>query len=319
MLSISGFFRGLKFDRGRMGPGNPKSQEMVRDLAALYRRLATGALWPDDTVPLQITTIEGDPEYLRSGLKSGEINQQDARIFKHFKADMGTILDVGAHWGYMAMSILNSGTDCDVISFEAVPYNEACLRTLRDESPRYDYLIGAVSDAERQVTFYNPVVNGTPISGINSINGETLGLWWVPGTIETIEKYFSHALIEGQPTRLQLGVYNIKARPLDAILASQSFRFPTKRVSAIKIDVEGHERAVLDGARSTIERDYPLLVAEGGTSGPVVAFMRRMGYSMVQRNEDFLEPLDAHALVANEFFVHASRVDQYRQIGLLRG
>lgn len=307
------------WDASRMGPGSPKSQDMVHDLAALYDRLAKGALRPDDTVPLKITTTEGDPGYLKKGMQTGEINQQDAIIFKHFKAEMGTILDVGAHWGYMAMSILNSGTTCRVISFEAVPYNKVCLQTLRDASPHYDYLIGAVSDTPGHVTFYNPVVNGTPISGVNSINGETLGLWWVPGTIETIEKYFGHTLVAGQRTRLQLGVYKIEARPLDTILKNQPFRFPIEKIAAIKIDVEGHERAVLDGAKAIIERDHPLLVAEGGSAGPIVEFMTQAGYTMVQRNGDFLEPLNAHTLVANEFFVHASRLDQYRQIGLLRG
>jgi FkbM family methyltransferase len=319
--STSGFedAEGPRWDASHLGPGSPKSQEMVEDLAALYDRLSKGKLRADDTVPLKITSTEGDPAYLKNGLKTGEINQQDAIIFKHFKAEMGAILDVGAHWGYMAMSILNSGTTCPVISFEAVPYNQVCLQTLRDASAKYDYMIGAISNVPGSVTFYNPVVNGTPISGVNSINGETLGLWWVPGTIETVEKYFGHTLIKGQRTRLQLGVYNIEALPLDTLLTTRKFRFPVDRIAAIKIDVEGHERAVLDGAKATIVRDRPLLVAEGGSSPAIVEFMTQNGYTMVQRNNDQLEPLNAHALVANEFFVHASRLDQYRQIGLLRG
>jgi FkbM family methyltransferase len=307
------------WETSAFGPGKPKSREMVQDLSGLYDRLAKKSLLPDDTVPLDVSISDGDPLYLTNGLKSGEMNQPDARIFKHLRAEMGVILDVGAHWGYMAMSMLNSGTTCPVISFEAVPYNQKCLQTLRDGSASYDYMIGAVSNEKADVTFYNPVVNGTPIDGVNSINGTTLGQWWVPGTIETIEKYFAHALVEGQRTKLQLGVYSIEANTLDELLTTRRFRFPVDRVAAIKIDVEGHERSVLDGARTTILRDHPLLVIEDGSNRAVKEFIDAHSYEMVQRNDDQLEPLNGHGLVANEFFIHGSMMDRYREIGLLRG
>jgi FkbM family methyltransferase len=316
---------GAPLDTSKFGPGNPKSQQMVRDLAALYERLASGTLGPGDTVPLDVSKAEGKPKYLQNGLKSGLIDQQDALVFKHLTADMGVILDVGAHWGYMAMSMLNVGTPCPVVSFEAIPYNLKCLQTLKAASSRYDFVIGAVSDTVGTVTLYNPVVNGTPMSGVNSINGETLGLWWVPSTVEMVEKYHRYkwmirarSLLSKTPAKFQLGVYTIEARPLDVILATHTFRFPVDRVAALKIDVEGHERAVLDGARKTIERDRPLMIVEGGSNEAVTTYMSAAGYSMVQRNNDHLEPLSAHALVANEFFVHASRMEQYQSIGVLR-
>lgn len=307
------------YDPAKFGPGNPNSQQMVRDLSALYDRLARGMLRSDDTVPLIISGTEGDPAYLQGGINNGTIHQQDALVFKHLTPDMGTILDVGAHWGYMAMSILNSGTDCPLISFEAVPYNRTCLETLRTASFRYDYVIGAVSDTVGKVTFYNPVINGTPISGVNSINGETLGQWWVPSTVETVEKYFMHTMKPGQPARFQLGVYEIEAQPLDVMLGSKKFRVAVERIAAIKIDVEGHERAALDGAAKTIARDRPLLVVEGGSNARITEFMAAAGYAMVQRNGDVLEPLSGHGLVANEFFVHKEQEAKYRQIGLLLG
>jgi FkbM family methyltransferase len=318
--SIPGFedAQNVAFDATKFGPGNPKSQDMVRDLSALYDRLEKGTLRPDDTVPLVITGTEGDPNYLKAGVANKVIHQEDAIVFKHLTSEMGTILDVGAHWGYMAMSILNSGTSCPLVSFEAVPYNRVCLETLRDISAHYDFMIGAVSDTVGQVRFYNPVVNGTPISGVNSVNGVTLGQWWVPSTVETVEKYFAHTLKFFQKTRFQLGVYDIEARPLDALLTDHKFRVPVHKIAAIKIDVEGHEAAVLRGARSIVNRDRPLMMVEGGSDAGIVSFLADLGYTMVQRIGDQLQPLNGHGLVANEFFVHESRTVEYRRIGLLR-
>ena len=291
---------------------------MVRELAALYERLAIGALRDDDVVPLDVTRNEGNPQFLRYGINTGVIDQPEALVFKHLTAEDGVILDVGAHWGYMAMSILNSGTTCPVLSFEAIPYTAHCLDVLRSISANFDFIISAASDAAREVVFYNPVVNGIPLSGLNSINGGTLDPWHVPFTVESIEKYMGASLRSGAQ-KLQLGVFKIEARTLDDLIANRTFRFPVDHVAAIKIDVEGHDAAVLSGARQTIRRNRPLLLVEGGSAPAIMSFMAAEGYRMVQKNDDHLVPLDGHQPAVNEFFVHSSKANRFEKIGLLRG
>jgi hypothetical protein len=60
--------------------------------------------------------------------------------------------------------------------------------------------------------------------------------------------------------------------------ALDSFRF--EQVDYIKIDVEGHEMAVLEGARDTLGRCRPWLVVEalGGEQEKVRAFLAALGY-----------------------------------------
>lgn len=51
-----------------------------------------------------------------------------------------------------------------------------------------------------------------------------------------------------------------------------------KRVSLVKIDVEGHELATLNGMKRLIEKDKPVLIVET-RSKEVVEFVKRYGYS----------------------------------------
>jgi len=58
------------------------------------------------------------------------------------------------------------------------------------------------------------------------------------------------------------------------------------RLDLVKIDVEGHERAVLDGARETIARFQPAIVMETGHEGAgdraaIAALLRGGGYDLV--------------------------------------
>jgi hypothetical protein len=53
---------------------------------------------------------------------------------------------------------------------------------------------------------------------------------------------------------------NVSLRSLDSLVAERGL----DRVDLIKIDVEGHERQVLDGAETTLRRHRPALVIETG-------------------------------------------------------
>ncbi|MGL4395321.1 MAG: FkbM family methyltransferase, partial [Hyphomicrobium sp.] len=295
----------------------PRRQQLVHDLTALYDRLASGTLRDGDVVPLDLAATDGSPRFLRDGIESGIINQADARVFKHFTLDDGVILDVGAHWGYMAMSILNSGTDCPVLSIEAIPSNFHCLDVLHSIAANFDFVSAAVSDKAREVVFYNPVVNGMPLGGVNSIDGSALRSWHVPGTVDAIEKYAGATLASG-PAKLQLGAFTTKTQTLDSLLANRTFRFPVDRIAAIKIDAEGHDYAVLTGALQTIRRDKPLLLVESSREPAIVNFMTAEGYVLAQRNDDHLTPLRGDRSGFNEFFIHSSRAAQYAAAGLLR-
>lgn len=73
--------------------------------------------------------------------------------------------------------------------------------------------------------------------------------------------------------------------PVGVVSLDEYFAARSRRISAIKIDVEGHEFAVLQGAKNILEQDAPLLVFEceqrhlsGTTVLEILAWLQALGY-----------------------------------------
>jgi hypothetical protein len=73
-------------------------------------------------------------------------------------------------------------------------------------------------------------------------------------------------------------------------------------ISVIKIDVEGHEASVLEGAAVTIAREHPVLIVEiedrhhPGKSQAIFEFLFRLGYDCVFVQDGHLEHFDLKML-----------------------
>lgn len=83
-------------------------------------------------------------------------------------------------------------------------------------------------------------------------------------------------------------------------------------IGAMKIDVEGYEPMVIEGARTTIARDRPVILAEfnrermainGFTIEPSWQFLHGLGYRAFILAHGRLLPIDEPALHENIFFV----------------
>lgn len=73
--------------------------------------------------------------------------------------------------------------------------------------------------------------------------------------------------------------------PVAVVSLDEYFTARTRKISAIKIDVEGHEFAVLRGAQNILKQDAPLLVFEceqrhltGTTVMEILAWLQAQGY-----------------------------------------
>jgi FkbM family methyltransferase len=139
----------------------------------------------------------------------------------------GTAVDVGANQGFFAYAL---GDVADrVVAFEPNPdYARFARLMLRGRATVHRL---ALSDRPGRATFYVPVDH----------DGSVLHL---AGSL----KRTAHAQFAGNRT------YQVEVRTLDS--------FGLADVRFIKVDVEGSEREVLDGARATIARDRPVLLLE---------------------------------------------------------
>lgn len=133
-------------------------------------------------------------------------------------------VDIGAHSGLYSEALSKIATH--VIAVEAIP---PLAQNLQRLLPHVEVINAAISDKDGEITLAMPEGH--------------LGLASV-----------AHANFAGSA---RVNKINVPARSLDSILQSRS-----DAVGFIKIDVEGHELAVLEGARKTIASHRPVMLIE---------------------------------------------------------
>ncbi len=215
---------------------------------------------------------------LRSFLPQSLLNWREARFYGRYgevelhlleflcRRDADAI-DVGANDGSYVHYLRRHARK--VIAFEPMP---ALARALRDKFPGNDVSVEqvALSDREGTVELHMPVVDGVVVTGCSTISSEAS------------ETYPASRAIEVPMDRL------------DAVYKG--------RVGFIKIDVEGHEQAVLDGAVQTIRRCRPRLLVEvddrlsPGGLARARAYFDRLGYTGHFVRQGKLEPIAAFSI-----------------------
>ena len=153
------------------------------------------------------------------------------------------VIDVGANVGHYAVRLSQLvGSSGRVIAFEPVPETFEILASLISASGSHN------------------------VSLINVAASEDVGVagMSLPRFTSGLTNYYMASLTSTG------GEFNVMTLPVDALM-------PPKRVSLIKIDVEGHELQALEGMQALLRRDQPRLIVEG-TSADVATFLMDIGY-----------------------------------------
>jgi FkbM family methyltransferase len=211
-----------------------------------------------------------DPEDLVSNfiLTFGQWEPKTWQALKPYVREGGTFIDIGAHIGWYSLKAakLVGPKGCVI----AVEPNHDTLVTLRNNirASGADRVIivapVACANSETTLTFYAAPRANTGESSLSLANASHLG----PVTAS----------------------YQVRARRLDDIVREVG----VTRVDAVKIDVEGAEFLVLEGAAETLDRYRPVVSVEiidgqlksmGSSAQEVMDFMHSHGYSPLQTAE----------------------------------
>lgn len=134
------------------------------------------------------------------------------------------VYDIGSHAGFHALSAaLLVGPRGNVVAFEPYPENYRSLERQLAANPNLPVLALRIAASDREAV----VVMERPAASAQS--------------------FISTA-----------GDVSVRARPIDAMVADRTVPPP----ALIKVDVEGHEAAVLHGARSTIAAYLPIILCD---------------------------------------------------------
>lgn len=240
---------------------------------------------------------------------------EDLIVFKYFKNDDDLILDIGANWGYTVADLWSCGAATRVLSFEPVKFYGPLLERIKQlRSGRYDYKLTALFDEPSTLNFVVPVVNKLPIYALSSATESPDIERMVDNVVFHIKNYMK----DDEWITFRLHEFAAPVDTLDNQLRNIRPTFPWSEIVAIKIDVEGLEHSVLNGSLETIRANFPLIMIEDGNRRHNVSdLLHDLGYSFAIREGDKLKWASDMGDRVNGFFVHASRVDEYLNKGIL--
>ena len=181
----------------------------------------------------------------------------------------GTIVDVGAHEGLLTLPLAGL-PGARVIAFEPLPEARAALERAAAGHPGITIRHEALGDAPGTLVLSLPVLDGSP-------------QWQWASTAKT---YAAHA-----SARVAIRRETVPVATLDSLALAD--------ITAIKIDAEGAEFAVLRGARETLARCRPLLTLEleerhaEGCTWAVPAFLDALGYETAFAHAGRWHPMSA--------------------------
>jgi FkbM family methyltransferase len=175
-----------------------------------------------------------------------------------FLSPGAVVIDIGANLGEWTVPLARAvGSAGRVLAIEPAPRSAAALEaTLAANALRHaEVLRCAVSDHDGTAEFAVPLVTSARIDTGTARLG---------------------------PAPSGYNALCVPARSLDSLALEHGL----DRLDLIKIDVEGHERQVLEGAASTLERQRPVLVIETGheteTDRPAIrGRLQGLGYRMI--------------------------------------
>jgi FkbM family methyltransferase len=274
----------------------------------------------DVSIPFEdVTLFDGMADWVPALLDRPELSEPEFAAFQFFTDPKTTVLDIGAHWGSSVASMWRAGCAAHILSFEPNPWQQAPLRRIRELRPgRFDFLNVGLGNVFENLRFVIPVVQGIGIGALGSAAIERELATVIPDNlVNWMITYVPHI---SSPV-LQFTETKFTVAPLDKVLESACLTVPIEQIAAIKLDVEGWEAEVIEGATETLRRHRPVLMVEGANRAPtVVDRLSALGY----RYAEFSEFSDGRVYLSNEesmrvsgFFLHEARLDEYRRSGLL--
>ena len=197
-------------------------------------------------------------------ISSYEHEEQQAvqRILAHMQPT--SVWDVGANIGIWSLFFTTlCPSSAEIRCFEPDPKNLEFLRMNMLRNNIGNWLIRAVALSSREGvgTFYSDPVSGA--TGSLELESDFVG------------KHFNAVR----------GAYLVDLATIDSEIASGA-----TPPEFMKIDVEGHELEVLEGAKETLRRYRPILIFETTQNHSQVAkFLRTLDYDLVNLNGELID------------------------------
>lgn len=222
----------------------------------------------------------------RSVLPFGIDYQYDiTRMSEVLGIPIKTFFDVGAHTGQTATQALNNFSQARVLSFEPHPTTFSVLSNAV-QSPRFEAFNLAISDMPGTVPFFEYGALATS----NSIVADS-----------------QYAVLTNFPSK----TLHVEAINIDEFCQEHGI----DRIDVLKVDTEGHELAVLQGATRVLNNGHPMFVyaefnsvlpksgASGGALAPLSTILEPKGFHFVATYPEYMITTEGLFVTSNVLYV----------------
>lgn len=229
----------------------------------------------------------------RSVLPFGIDYQHDIRRMSEMLGiPINVFCDVGAHTGETATQALDNFPEAKIYSFEPHPKTFSFLANAV-RNPRFEAINLAISDASGTVPFFE---YGT-FSRSNSMVADS-----------------QYAV----RTKFPFQTLNVEATSIDEFCRDRR----VDRIDILKIDTEGHELAVLQGAKRLLENGSPMFVyaefnsvlpqrdSSGGALAPLSNLLEPNGFQFVATYPEYMVTTEELFVVSNVLYVRPPKPGQ---------
>ena len=249
--------------------------------AQVYKTMRTAQIWFPFLADVKASGQDSWRRLLRRP------HESDFELFRRFSVRSPLVVDVGANRGQSISSFVVTCVAPRIVAFEPMAVLAERLVARRDDAvERIEQC--ALGSVRAEVVLHIPVYNGYVFDGLASLDEDEAH--WLNG-----DRMFGF-----DPAKLSLRRETVQVRRLDEFDLAPD---------VIKIDVQGTEADVIDGARRTLERSRPVLLLEA-PSAQLVDRLDAMGFRSFALRDGTLVP-DAQG-DPNTFFMTPERLDQFR-------
>jgi FkbM family methyltransferase len=181
------------------------------------------------------------------------------RLLRRIVPAGGTVLDLGAHIGFLSLYLSSlAGPGGRVFAFEPGPNNLPYLRRNVRSRPNITVVPKGVGNADGETTFYVETLTGQNNSFVRDFD---------------IFEYYRNRAFD---SRIRVSEVKVGIVTLDRFVRDEGLR-----PDLLKIDVEGFEREVLEGASSVLREAKPILEIEiSRDKGRVMELLTSAGYAL---------------------------------------
>jgi FkbM family methyltransferase len=222
---------------------------------------------------------------------TGKFGEDDFRALMRMPLSASSLfVDIGANRGQSINALRTMFPGCRIVAFEPnpTPFRQAAAALGRSNGSEIHNI--AIGHKNGTISLKTPSCRGVIFDQNASVEGLDL---------EDLAKFLQEiGYTFVRPSNIHFIENTIEVRPLDAFDLSPNF---------IKIDVEGHEEAVLAGARKTIGANLPIMMIEGGERSGVAQTLEDIGYTRFVFDGSDLVQSD-EKISSNSFFLHKRHI-----------